>query len=72
MPLVQITMAEGRTPEHKRALLAAVTQAIHDSIGAPIESVRAWVVEVEPSAFMAAGELLSERSRPVGNAEPVT
>lgn len=65
MPLVQITMAEGRTPEQKRALLAAVTEAVHDSIGAPVESVRAWVVEVQPSAYMAAGELLSERARPV-------
>ena len=63
MPLIEIHMAEGRTAEQKRALLSAVTTAVHDSIGAPVESIRVWVHEFGAEEYMAAGELLSERRR---------
>jgi 4-oxalocrotonate tautomerase len=61
VPLVQINMLEGRTAEQKRALLVAVTDAVHDSIGAPIESIRVWIHEFPSTDFMAAGVLASER-----------
>ncbi|MFI7708673.1 2-hydroxymuconate tautomerase [Nonomuraea sp. NPDC049480] len=64
MPLIQVTMQEGRSPEQKRALLAAITTAVHDSIGVPVEAVRVWVVEVSPEAFMAGGVLAAERQKP--------
>lgn len=63
VPLVEIHMAEGRTDEQKRALLAAVTEAIQASIGAPLESIRVWIHEFAPSEYMAAGTLLSDRKR---------
>jgi 4-oxalocrotonate tautomerase len=63
MPLIHVTMTEGRTKEQKRALLAAITDAAVESIGAPRPSVRVWITEVPPDEFMAAGELLSERQR---------
>jgi 4-oxalocrotonate tautomerase len=63
MPLVEIHMATGRTDEQKRALLQAVTEAVHNAIGAPVESIRVWIHEFEPSAYMAGGQLLSERRR---------
>ena len=37
MPIVEITMIEGRTPEAKRRLIAKVTDAIVDAIEAPCE-----------------------------------
>ena len=37
MPIVEITMIEGRTPEAKRRLIARVTDAIEESIAAPRE-----------------------------------
>ena len=43
MPLVQITLARGRTPEQLAALGAAVTAAVEESIGAPKEAVRVVV-----------------------------
>ena len=46
MPLIQVTMIEGRTAEQKRALLDAITEAVHQAIGAPLESIRAWVTDV--------------------------
>ena len=55
MPLVQISMLEGRTPEQKKALLAAVTDAVHTSIGAALPSIRVWVQEFAPEDYMAEG-----------------
>ncbi len=46
MPLVQINMLTGRSPEQKEALLRAVTDAVHESIGAPIPSIRVWINEL--------------------------
>jgi 4-oxalocrotonate tautomerase len=64
MPLVEINLLEGRTDEQKKALLAAVTSAVHDSIGAPLESIRVWVQEFSPKDYMIAGVLASERHKP--------
>lgn len=61
MPLVQISMARGRSADQKRAMLAAVTQAVHETTGAPVASIRVWIAEFEPSDFMAGGETLADR-----------
>ncbi|MCF6508339.1 hypothetical protein E9549_13120 [Blastococcus sp. MG754426] len=61
MPFIQITMIAGRTEEQKRDLLAAVSQATTDSIGAPPETVRAWIVEVPPTDIAVAGETHADR-----------
>ena len=66
MPLIEVHLAAGRTAEQKRALLAALTRACQESIGAPVSSIRVWINEVPPTEFMAAGELLSER-KPSGD-----
>ena len=64
MPLVQIHLLKGRSPEDQKRLLAAVTRAIHESIGAPLPSIRVWVSELAPEAYMVAGKLVSERDKP--------
>jgi 4-oxalocrotonate tautomerase len=61
VPLIQINLAEGRTVDEKRALLAAVTQAAVQSIGVTATSVRVWINEVPATDFMVAGELLADR-----------
>jgi 4-oxalocrotonate tautomerase len=63
MPLVEIHMLEGRTDEQKKALLKAVTAAVHGSIGAPLESIRVWVQEFGPKDYMIAGVLAAERKK---------
>jgi 4-oxalocrotonate tautomerase len=69
MPLVQITMLRGRTDEQKRVLLEAVTEAVQRSIDAPLDSIRVWVNEIEPTGYMAAGELAADR-RPAPGTPP--
>lgn len=62
MPLIQVNMLEGRTAEQKAALLRAITDAVHDSIGAPIPSIRVWIHEFPPEQFISGGELATERA----------
>lgn len=46
MPLVQISMMEGRKPEQIEAMIHEVTEAITKSLNAPTESVRVLVTEL--------------------------
>ncbi len=55
MPIVDITMIEGRTDEAKARLIAKVTDAIHDAIAAPKESVRVILREVPANHFGVGG-----------------
>lgn len=61
MPLINVHLAAGRTDEQKKALMAALTQAAQDSIGAPLQSIRVWITEMQPTEFMAGGELMADR-----------
>ena len=61
MPLVNIHMAEGRSEEQKRAVMAAITDAMERHLGAPRASVRVWINEFPATDFMAGGEVLADR-----------
>ena len=61
MPLVNVHMSKGRTPEQKKALMEAITEVMHTCADAPRESVRVWITEMEATDFMAGGELLSDK-----------
>jgi len=63
MPLVEIHMTEGRTEKQKKALLDGVTEAIRDSLGVPLISIRVWIQEFPPKDFMVAGELYADRKK---------
>lgn len=63
MPLVNIHMAEGRDPAAKKALMEAITDAMHEHVGAPRESVRVWITEMANTDFMAGGELLKDKQQ---------
>jgi 4-oxalocrotonate tautomerase len=55
MPIVNITMIEGRTDNQKQAMFKEVTEAIHRTLGAPRESVRIMINEVPARHFATAG-----------------
>src|SRR4029453_16087739 len=54
MPLVEITLVEGRTPEQLRTLISRLTAAVVDSVGSPKENVRV-VLRETPATNWAAG-----------------
>ena len=61
MPLVEVTMVEGRTPEQVRALVSALSRAVVETVDAPLENVRVVVREV-PATHWAAGDVtIAER-----------
>jgi 4-oxalocrotonate tautomerase len=63
MPLVQVTMREGRTAEQVRALISALTAAVVDTVGTSKESVRVIITEVPPTHWAAGDVTLAERAQ---------
>ncbi len=61
MPFIDVTLAEGRTPEQLRALQHELTQAAVRAIGAPVESVRVVLREVPTTHWSAGDVTLAER-----------
>lgn len=55
MPILNITLIEGRTQAQKDAMYREVTDAVVRSLGAPAESVRIIVNEIPAGDFAAAG-----------------
>ena len=60
MPLIEVHMLEGRTTEQKKALLTAITEAVHESIGSPLPTIRVWIQERSKKEYMVAGRLAEE------------
>ena len=54
MPMIQVTLIEGRSSEAKAALIGELTQAAVSATGAPRESVRVILQEV-PAANWGVG-----------------
>lgn len=61
MPLVQVSLLKGRTPEQKRNLLKAITAAVVESVDAAPKSVRVILNEVELEHWSVGGVPFSER-----------
>jgi 4-oxalocrotonate tautomerase len=64
MPIVSISVAEGRDENVLRECLKAVHEAVRDSLGVPEASIRVLLTEVSPALWSSGGETLEERARP--------
>ncbi|WP_024280176.1 2-hydroxymuconate tautomerase [Xanthobacter sp. 126] len=60
MPIIEITMIEGRPFEKKKRMVKEVTDAIVASLDAPREAVRIIIREVPAWHFAAAGVVKGE------------
>lgn len=60
MPIIQVQMFEGRTPEQKKALVEALTQATMQALGSKPESVQVILTDVARSHWAKGGVLMSE------------
>jgi 4-oxalocrotonate tautomerase len=63
MPLVHITLLEGRTPEQKRAALTEVTRALERTLGAKPEAIRVWFTELPKTDLAIGGVTAAELGR---------
>lgn len=62
MPIVQISIAQGRRPEQVRNLIRGVTESVSTALDAPVESVRVVVTEV-PLTHWGSGSLTLAEKR---------
>jgi 4-oxalocrotonate tautomerase len=61
MPLIEVTLVEGRRAEQLRELISGLTRAAVDAVDAPVDSVRVVIREV-PATHWAAGDVtIAER-----------
>jgi 4-oxalocrotonate tautomerase len=56
MPFIVARIQEGRPPEMIEALIAALTEATHQALGAPKDSVRVIVEEVPKTHWGIGGQ----------------
>jgi 4-oxalocrotonate tautomerase len=63
MPLVQVTMLQGRTADQKRKLVARITDAMEQEAGARREAVVVTIVEVSKESYASGGVLMADKGK---------
>jgi len=63
MPLIQVTLLEGRTPEQKRKLAERLTATMVEELGTKREAVTVTFVDVPPSNYATGGVLALDRGK---------
>ncbi len=61
MPMVQITMLEGRTAEQKRKLAQRITDALVEEAGTKREGIMIAFHEVSKESYASGGVLMSDK-----------
>jgi len=69
MPLIQVTMVEGRTTEQKHALIRNLSAAMAESLDVPLERIRVAIYEISGDEWGIGGQPYS-LARPGGVAPP--
>jgi 4-oxalocrotonate tautomerase len=69
MPLIQVTMVEGRTVEQKHALIRNLSQSMAETLEVPLERIRVAIYEVTADEWGIGGQPFSA-ARPGGVAPP--
>jgi 4-oxalocrotonate tautomerase len=62
MPLIQVSLIEGRSREQHQALARALTQACVETLGAPAQTVRVIVTDIPAARWFVGGEPSVPRS----------
>ena len=61
MPLVQITMLQGRTVDQKRKIAQRITDAMVEEAGARREVIVVTFLEVSKESYASGGELMADK-----------
>ncbi len=61
MPLVQITMLQGRTVDQKRKIAQRITDAMVEEGGARREAIVVTFLEVSKESYASGGELMADK-----------
>lgn len=60
MPIIQITLLEGREPKVVEQCIKDVANTVHKSLGAPLSSIRVYVNEIPKNYYAVGNQLKSE------------
>jgi 4-oxalocrotonate tautomerase len=63
MPTIRVELMEGRTPEQKKNLVQALTQAVVQTLGGSSESVDVLLYDIKRSDWATGGMLWSEKKK---------
>jgi len=63
MPLVEITMLEGRTADQKRKLVARITEAMVEEAAARRDAVVVAIHEVSKESYASGGVLIADKTK---------
>jgi 4-oxalocrotonate tautomerase len=63
MPMVQVTLLQGRSAEQKRKLAQRITDALVEEAGAARESVMIAFHEVTKESYASAGVLIADKKK---------
>lgn len=61
MPIIQITIVEGRDPEVVENCIRNVATTVSESLNAPLESIRVYVQEIPQNKFAVGTKLKSDQ-----------
>jgi len=61
MPLIQITMLQGRTADQKRKIARRITDAMVEEAGARREAIVVTFLEVSKESYASGGELMADK-----------
>lgn len=70
MPIIEMHMLEGRTPEQKSGAAKAITEALTNSLGVRPESVRILITEHRRAEFYVAGVAPALKAKENATGEP--
>ena len=59
MPLIQVTMVEGRTVEQKHALIRSLSQSMADTLDVPLDRIRVAIYEISADEWGIGGQPFS-------------
>ncbi len=62
MPIIEVNLTAGRSPEQLRTLITRLTDAVQDAIGSQRDTIRVIIREV-PRTHYAAGDITVAESR---------
>ena len=62
MPLIDVSIAEGRSPEQLRALVSALHRAAEEAVGAVPENTTVIIREVPTTHWSKADRTIAERN----------
>ena len=63
MPLVQITMLQGRTVDQKRKIAQRIADAMVEEAGARREAIVVTFLEVSKESYASGGELMADKQK---------